>query len=133
MVLYDGNTGLDKEQLLEELGLSKETKVLLGELKEDDLNGIDILALSPGISAGSPYVNMARDKGVSILGELELAYELSMGDLIAITGTNGKTTTTALTGEIMRKAYKDVNVVGNIGKSFALVALDTKGSSVTVA
>ncbi len=133
MVLYDGNKDLDKAALLNELGLAADTRVILGELTRQDLEGVDLLALSPGVSINAPNVRMAQENGVDILGELEIAYELSKGRILAITGTNGKTTTTALTGEIMKAAFDSVFVVGNIGKSFASVALDTQEDSVIVA
>ena len=122
LILYDGNEALDKEALLNELELADKAKVITGTLKKEDLEGVGILALSPGVSAFAPDIEMAREAGVEILGEIEIAYEISKGRLAAITGTNGKTTTTALTGEIMKAAYPEVFVVGNIGKSFASVA-----------
>ena len=133
LILYDGNEALDKEALLKELGLADKAKVITGKLSEEDLNGVDILALSPGISAFAPDIERARKAGVFILGEIEIAYEISKGRMAAITGTNGKTTTTALTGEIMKAAYPEVFVVGNIGKSFASVADETTDNSVIVA
>lgn len=133
MVLYDGNTDLDKEALLNELNLKGRAEVVTGELKEKSFEGIDILALSPGISINAPYVKMAQDCGVKVLGEVEIAYEISKGRLAAITGTNGKTTTTALTGEIMKAAFEKAFVVGNIGTSFASVATETTDDCVIVA
>lgn len=133
MVLYDGNTDLDKEALLNELNLKGRAEVVTGELNEKFFEGIDILALSPGISINAPYVKMAVECGVKVLGEVEIAYEISKGRLAAITGTNGKTTTTALTGEIMKAAFEKVFVVGNIGTSFASVATETTDDCVIVA
>lgn len=133
MVLYDGNKDLDRSALLNELGLAQDTKVILGEMTEADLEGIDLLALSPGVSVNAPNVKMAQEHDIDVLGELEIAYELSKGRILAITGTNGKTTTTALTGAIMKAAFDSVFVVGNIGRSFASVALDTNEDSVIVA
>ncbi|MBO7730215.1 MAG: UDP-N-acetylmuramoyl-L-alanine--D-glutamate ligase [Lachnospiraceae bacterium] len=133
MVLYDGNTELDKEALLKELDLEGRAEVVTGELTEKSFEGIDILALSPGISINAPYVKLAQECGVKVLGEVEIAYELSKGQLVAITGTNGKTTTTALTGEIMKAAFEKVFVVGNIGTSFASVATETTDDCVIVA
>ena len=133
MVLYDGNTDLDKEALLNELNLKGRAEVVTGELNEKSFEGVDILALSPGISINAPYVKMAQDCGVKVLGEVEIAYEISKGRLAAITGTNGKTTTTALTGEIMKAAFEKVFVVGNIGTSFASVATETTDDCVIVA
>ena len=133
MVLYDGNTDLDKEALLNELNLKGRAEVVTGELNEKSFEGVDILALSPGISINAPYVKMAVECGVKVLGEVEIAYEISKGRLAAITGTNGKTTTTALTGEIMEAAFEKVFVVGNIGTSFASVATETTDDCVIVA
>ena len=133
MVLYDGNTDLDKEALLNELNLKGRAEVVTGELNEKSFEGVDILALSPGISINAPYVKMAVECGVKVLGEVEIAYEISKGRLAAITGTNGKTTTTALTGEIMKAAFEKVFVVGNIGTSFASVATETTDDCVIVA
>ena len=133
MVLYDANTELDKEALLNELHLSGRAEVVTGELTEASFDGIDVLALSPGISIHAPYVKMAAACGVKVLGEVEIAYEISKGRLAAITGTNGKTTTTALTGEIMKAAFEKVFVVGNIGTSFASVATETTDDCVIVA
>lgn len=133
MVLYDGNKDLDRAELLQSLGLDASVRVITGELQESDLAGIDVLALSPGVSVNAPYVQMAEKAGVTVLGELEIAYELSKGKVIAITGTNGKTTTTALTGEIMKAAFGNTFVVGNIGTSYASVAMDTDEDSTIVA
>lgn len=131
--LYDKNEALDKKALTDELNLPENTKVILGKITEEDFKNIDILALSPGVSVNAPDIKKARECGVEILGEIELAYEVSKGRMIAITGTNGKTTTTALVGELMQAAFDSVFVVGNIGKSFASVAEETKDESVIVA
>jgi UDP-N-acetylmuramoylalanine--D-glutamate ligase len=78
-------------------------------------------------------VNAMREKGIAIWGEIELAYYFGKGALIAITGTNGKTTTTALTGEIMNNCFSDVRVVGNIGIPYTSVAAEMTDDTVTVA
>ncbi|HKL09904.1 MAG TPA: UDP-N-acetylmuramoyl-L-alanine--D-glutamate ligase, partial [Clostridia bacterium] len=69
----------------------------------------------PGVPTDLPFIEEAKAKGIDVVGELELSGAVSPGKIIAITGTNGKTTTTALTGEIFKNAGKDVRVVGNIG------------------
>ncbi|MBQ3546609.1 MAG: UDP-N-acetylmuramoyl-L-alanine--D-glutamate ligase [Lachnospiraceae bacterium] len=132
VVIYDGNEKLNKEDILDKIG-NKEIKVILGELKDSDLENIDTMVLSPGIAIDAPFVNMVRDLGVEIIGEIELAYLFSKGRVIGITGTNGKTTTTALTGEIMKNYFESTFVVGNIGIPYTDIALDTKEDSVTVA
>lgn len=75
----------------------------------------DLMVLSPGVPTDLPFVLAAKEAGVEIVGELELAYRCGKGTYVAITGTNGKTTTTALTGEIFTRAGRKTEVVGNIG------------------
>lgn len=77
--------------------------------------GWDILVLSPGVSPEIALVQGAKENGAEVIGELELAYRIGHGRYAAITGTNGKTTTTTLTGEIFQKAGRITHVVGNIG------------------
>lgn len=74
-----------------------------------------------------------RDMGIPIWGEVELAYTYGKGDVLAITGTNGKTTTTALLGEIMKNYKESVFVVGNIGNPYTAAALEMREDSVAVA
>ena len=62
--------------------------------------GVELCIISPGIPLDSPFVAVVDDAKIPILGEIELAYQCGLGKLAAITGTNGKTTTTALTGEM---------------------------------
>jgi UDP-N-acetylmuramoylalanine--D-glutamate ligase len=81
----------------------------------EDIGSYDMIVLSPGVALDIPFVVEAREKGVEIIGELELAFRLSVGTYIAITGTNGKTTTTTLTGAIFEAAGIPSSVVGNIG------------------
>ncbi len=133
MMLFDSNEELDMEAVKKEQGLPGDTPAVQGKLDSGILEDIDVLAISPGVPIDAPDVEAARAAGKEILGELEIAYEVSKGRLAAITGTNGKTTTTALTGEIMKAAFSDVYVVGNIGTSFASVADQTTKDSVTVA
>lgn len=80
-----------------------------------NIEDFDMMVLSPGVSLELEIVKEAIRKGVEVIGELELAYRLSKGRYIAITGTNGKTTTTTLVGEIFKEANKRAYVVGNIG------------------
>lgn len=87
----------------------------------------DIVILSPGIPVDSDFVRNAAARGTKIIGELEFAYESLKGNFIAVTGTNGKTTTTALLGEIFKKNGSDTIIGGNIGIpliSFAGIARD---------
>lgn len=133
VVLYDSNLNLDAEALKEELGDGKKVSVVLGELKRPDLFGVEMCVISPGISLEAPFVAVLDDAKIPIWSEIQLAYQCAKGKLAAITGTNGKTTTTALTGQIMEAYYEDVYVVGNIGIPYTQTALKTEDHSITVA
>ncbi len=132
-ILYDSNTQLDKKALEEGLVKGFRGEIILGELTEDRKDNLDYVVLSPGVPTDLPYVNELRDRKIPILGEIELAYQFSKGKVAAITGTNGKTTTTTLVGEIMRTYYDDVYVVGNIGLPYTQMVEQTKETSITVA
>lgn len=133
ITLYDGNEALKEEDIREKIKDISNVKIVIGELKDEVINDNELMILSPGIPIDAPFVNKVRDMGLEIWGEIELAYANSKGRLVAITGTNGKTTTTSLVGEIMKNTYKDVYVVGNIGMSYADIAFDTTEDTVTVA
>ena len=133
VVLFDGNQELDKKHVLENFEADHMPELYVGELPEEVRAGLDLVVLSPGVPTDLPFVNELRDAGLPIWGEIELAYRCKKGDVLAITGTNGKTTTTALLGEIMKTTYPQVHVVGNIGIPYTgLVAEDTD-DTVTVA
>ena len=131
--LYDGNEELDKEALFEKLYEKKEISLVLGNITKEDIEKYDLLVLSPGISVNAPIAQMFYDQEKPVWSEIELAYQASKGKIAAITGTNGKTTTTALTGEIMKGYYESSFVVGNIGIPYTSVALDTQENSVITA
>ncbi|MBQ5431723.1 MAG: UDP-N-acetylmuramoyl-L-alanine--D-glutamate ligase [Lachnospiraceae bacterium] len=86
-----------------------------GQLPQEELEKVDIAVLSPGVPLDQPFVEELVKRGVELSGEVELAFAFGKGEVAAITGTNGKTTTTALTGEILKGYFEDVRVVGNIG------------------
>jgi UDP-N-acetylmuramoylalanine--D-glutamate ligase len=79
------------------------------------LDGVRTLVKSPGVPAQAPIVEAARERGLTVLGELELAWRLLPNELIAVTGTNGKTTTVELIGHVYRTAGLPVAVAGNVG------------------
>ncbi len=84
----------------------------------------DLVILSPGVDIHSPDLNSARESGTEIISELELAYRVSETPIIAITGTNGKSTTTSLIGHLLEQGGKDVRVGGNIGVPFVSLVKD---------
>ena len=84
-----------------------------------DLAPFSLVVASPGVSLKAPLLQRAATLQISIIGELELAYLFSPGAFVAITGTNGKTTTTSLTAEIFRTAGRKMLLGGNIGLPLA--------------
>ena len=93
--------------------------LILGSHPDDLLDGsFDYLIKNPGVPIDHKYVLKSRELGIEVINEVEMAYNLLPKDvsIIGITGTNGKTTTTTLTYEIMKEAYGDrVHLAGNIG------------------
>lgn len=96
------------------------------------LEGKDCLVISPGIPDTAAFVVKAKEMGIYVTGELELASQLFHGELAAVTGTNGKTTTVSLLGEIFRLAGRRTHVVGNIGYPWSLAAMESEESDMTV-
>lgn len=133
VVLTDGNKDLDPEALYQKIYQKTKIPLILGEVNEEQVKEFDLLVLSPGISVNAPIACLFADQGKPVWSEIELAYQAGKGKIAAITGTNGKTTTTALTGEIMKGYYDSTFVVGNIGTPYTSVALDTKEDSRIVA
>jgi UDP-N-acetylmuramoylalanine--D-glutamate ligase len=88
----------------------------------DLLDGVRTLVKSPGVPQEAPVVRAARERGVLVVGELELGWRLLPNQLIAITGSNGKTTTTELVGQIHREAGIPVAVAGNVGTALTTLA-----------
>lgn len=133
IILFDSNAKLEYEEIRKKLPDGVELTLILGELPGEVMDRIDIAVLSPGVPTDLPFVIEMQERKIPIWGEIELAYVCGSGRVFAITGTNGKTTTTALTGEIMKTYYDSVFVVGNIGMPYTEYALDMKEDSVTVA
>ena len=133
IIFYDDNASLDVEKLLSNFNGNDPVRVVLGSINDKILRDIDLMVISPGVPVDSDIANIVRDANIPIMGEIELAYQAGAGHLAAITGTNGKTTTTSLVGEIFA-AYTDNHfTVGNIGIPYTEVALDMDEDSYTVA
>lgn len=90
-------------------------EVILGKQEESLLEGLDYLLVSPGVPIGISLIQKAKEKGIVVMSEIEVAYRLCDVPMYAVTGTNGKTTTTALLAELMKTLYRVVGVGGNIG------------------
>ena len=132
-ILFDTNEKLTKEEVLKKIPQGIEAEIAIATVEKELEDQIALVVLSPGVPIDADFVEEYRKKGLPIWGEVELAYRYSKGGIVAITGTNGKTTTTALVGRIMDDFFDDVYVVGNIGNAYTKEALKTTDDSVTVA
>ena len=130
-VIFDSNEKLDGQSVLDQLG--GRTELCLGSVPEELMDTLEMVVMSPGVPCDQPLVEEFRARGIPVLGEVELAFRLGKGTVLAITGTNGKTTSTALLGEIMKAAFPEVYVVGNIGNPYTDVVLEQTERAVTVA
>ena len=130
LILGLGDTGLSMARWVErEGGLPRaaDTRAApprkadyLGELRTGPftpalLHEVDLVALSPGLALDQPLITEARQRGIPVLGDVELFAWHNRAKVLAVTGTNGKTTVTALTGHLLRAAGIDAEVAGNIG------------------
>ena len=92
-----------------------EKGAVAAENVEDAIDASDVVVVSPGVPIDSPFLVAARKKGKRIIGELELGFTLARGTFVAVTGTNGKTTTCSLIYHVLKTAGKKAELVGNIG------------------
>lgn len=110
-----GFISAERKSALEKAGIGFEE----GKHDEEKILSCDLIIKSPGIPDKAPLVKKAHEEGIPVIDELEFASHYSAGKVIAITGTNGKTTTTLLTYHLLREAGFDVGLAGNVGKSWA--------------
>lgn len=112
VVLYDDNDHAAFDEIKDEVTFFS------GGIPKEVIEDIKKAVVSPGIPLESQMVRSCTEAGIEVIGEIELAYMFEKGDIAAITGTNGKTTTTALAGEIMKYTGDNVIVAGNIGEPY---------------
>jgi len=108
VVAYDADASLDVT------GIAAD--VALGDWDERLLDAVELVVKSPGVPAEAPPVAAARERGIAVISEIELGARLLPNPMIGVTGTNGKTTTTALLGAILAEGGVKVEVAGNIGR-----------------
>ncbi len=132
-VLFDSNDKLNAREVEEKAGPIPGLKVRIGEIPEQEKKEFALVVISPGVPVDAPMLEEYRAWNIPIWGEIELAYTFGKGKVAAITGTNGKTTTTTLVGEILGAFYESVFVVGNIGNPYTGEVLSMKENSVTAA
>jgi len=119
----------DAAEKLRAAGVSLE----LGAHRPETFVNQDLIIASPGVPAKMPLLELARNRGIPVWSEIELAWRLMRGKLVAITGSNGKTTTTALVGHILQSAKIPVLIGGNIGTPLLAKVEASSDSTVTVA
>lgn len=105
----------------------------LGRQDKALLAGKDYLIVSPGISINAPLIQSAYDLGITVMSEIEVAYRLCKAPIFAVTGTNGKTTTTSLIGEMLKTTGRKVVVGGNIGLALSQEVVDVPEDGMVVA
>lgn len=121
LVMGYGVSGKSVVNILKSLGVNykvydnkKGYDIDYNKLSKKVIKNFDLVILSPGISINNKYVRMAKSLGIEVIGELEFGYWFNNSNIIAITGTNGKTTTTKLVNDIIKNNFTS-NVCGNIG------------------
>lgn len=132
ILLFDSNTNLTKKDFQDKFDIDQKFTLITGGLDQTVIDRIDLLVISPGVALDHPEVARITAQGIPVWGEIELAYRIAKGKTIGITGTNGKTTTTTLVGEIMNTFFDEVYVVGNIGNPYTEVAMETTDKAVSV-
>ncbi|MCR5785519.1 MAG: UDP-N-acetylmuramoyl-L-alanine--D-glutamate ligase [Eubacterium sp.] len=132
VLLYNSDPDTDIDKVRAGRKELADAKVIVGDITDSKIK-YDNVVLSPGVAIDNPTVEYLRETGANIIGEIELGYIYGKGKIVAITGTNGKTTTTTLVGDIMRRKYSDVRVVGNIGNPYTDEADSATDDTVFVA
>lgn len=124
VILFDEEKSLDINVITSKINIDDTNNdnliVVLGKITKEIISKIEFCVISPGISLETIFIKTLKEANIPIWSEIELAYKYSRGKIAAITGTNGKTTTTALTGRILSKYYgsKNTFTVGNIGMPY---------------
>lgn len=131
--IYDGNSNLDTVSVANQITENRNIPFLLGAVDKPELEIFDICVVSPGVPLDTQIMLTVKELNIPIYSEIELAYLYDKGNIIAITGTNGKTTTTSLVYEIMKAHDSDTLLVGNIEIPYTGLALTSKEGGATVA
>ncbi len=136
VILFDEDPKdkVNTQDVLNNFSEKSKVSIYLKELPIDILENVEYMVLSPGISFEAPFTEIIRAHNIPIYSEIELAYRMSESrQIAAITGTNGKTTTTSLVGDILKKFNDSTYVVGNIGIPYTMVADKIDADSLVVA
>ena len=118
---------IEKAKALNELGIDVEVGGHTPRVLQSDL-----LVVSPGVPLGIDVVKAAREMGIPVISEIEFAFRFEKGRVVAVTGSNGKSTTATLIARILEDSGKKVFLAGNIGKPYSDVVTSTSSDSITV-
>ncbi|WP_457754911.1 Mur ligase family protein, partial [Thermovibrio ammonificans] len=129
LVFGRGKSGLGAAKLLERLGI--EPLLYSDGEPEPELSGIAAVVKSPGVPPRNPLLEKAKRAGIPVYGEVELGYRFSSGSFISVTGTNGKSTTTAVIYHALKLSGRESFIGGNYGIPLSTFALDTTEESFT--
>ena len=132
VIVYDKKVYNEVSHLVEELENAISCEFCLGEEPDKLLEQIDLIVMSPGIPTDVPFLVKAKAMGIKVISEVELAYQYCKAPILAVTGTNGKTTTTTLLGEIVKASGVTTHVVGNIGVPFTAKVEEIETSHMAV-
>ena len=133
VILFDANEKLKCADVKAKLKADSQAQIVIGTLPEDLLDTVDLVIPSPGVPMDIPMMLEIRRREIPVWGEIELGYRCGQGSIAAITGTNGKTTTTTLVGQILKNYNPHTYVVGNIGMPYADVADGMEPDAMTAA
>lgn len=132
VVLSDSKAEQDLKYDLTEVKAAG-VEVICGPQDASLLDGVDLVILSPAVPVRVPLVQEAYKRNIEVISEVQLAYKLAKSPILAVTGTNGKTTTVTLLGELMKTRYPNAGVGGNIGIPLCEEALKAGEDSCVVA
>jgi UDP-N-acetylmuramoylalanine--D-glutamate ligase len=133
VVANDMKSATDMPDAVRELSSLPNVRLALGQPADDLVKEVDAVFISPGVPIDSTFVQIAEELGKPVIGELELGFIFTAAPVVAITGTNGKTTTTALTGLMFKRAGFGTHIVGNIGDPLSAHVDEIKPEDVVVA
>lgn len=127
VLLFDNNPKINIDKIKKSIYGKTKFSIVLEDISDEELNDIELCVISPGFPKNNFLYGRIAKKKIPIVSELELAYLYSKAEMCAITGSNGKTTTTTLVGEILSDYYKkNVETVGNIGVPFCEKVMNEK-------
>ena len=131
VTVFDSKADFDTAAFCKKVGA--QVPFILGSAKSEELTGFDVCVVSPGVSLETDIMKAVAAAEIPVWSEIELAYRFDKGQVIAITGTNGKTTTTTLVYEIVKEWNKNTLLVGNIEIPYTGLALTSVEGGYTVA